>query len=147
QVTTSEPHGLTTGDTIRITGSIGGTFSGNISTTTRTVTVLNSTSFQIQGVNCTAAITTPANARLVSSPCRVTTQQAHGLTTGDSVTINGVSGGSFTTSMNANNVFPVTMLDTTSFTIVNACTSPSTDNTGNIVGANTLDVPATGMVK
>ncbi len=72
-VTTTEPHGLTTGNSIRITGAIGGTFSGDLATTSRTVTVIDATSFTINGINCTADATTPGSGKLVSNPCRITT--------------------------------------------------------------------------
>ena len=148
-VVTSEPHALLTGDTIRISGVTTGTYNGSTSTTflsgtSRAITVVDATTFTIDGVNCTVAPTNAvASMKMVSSRCRVATLAPHGLTTGDSVTIGSVSGGSFTPTINA--TFPVTVWDPSTFTIASSCTSPSTDNTGSIVGANTLDVTATGM--
>lgn len=148
-VVTSEPHGLLAGDTVRISGVTTGTYNGSTSTTflsgtSRAVTVVDAVTFTIDGVNCTVAPTdAAASMKMVSSRCRVATLAPHGLTTGDSVTIGSVSGGSFTPTINA--TFPVTVVDASTFTIASNCTSPSTDNTGSIVGANTLDVTATGM--
>lgn len=143
-VTTSEPHGLATGNTIRISGFTGGTFSSSISTTSRAITVTSPTSFTIDGINCTAAPTVSGTTVMVSSPCRVTTTDVHGLTTGDSVTISGVSGGTFSPSI-SNATFAVTVVDATSFTIPVNCTAASTANSGSIVGGKTFDVTATGM--
>ena len=149
-VTTTEPHGLTTGNTIRITGVPTGTYNGSTSTTflsgtSRTVTVVNATSFTIDGVNCTVAPTSATSGKLVSNPCRITSVDPHGLSNGDFVTVTGVSGGSFSPSPN-NNTYQVTVVDPTSFTIPVSCTSASTDTTGSIVGGSTMDVNATGMV-
>ncbi|MBX7211321.1 MAG: DUF1800 family protein [Verrucomicrobiaceae bacterium] len=150
QVTTSEPHGLATGSTVRVSGFTGGTFlsgatSVSISTTSRAITVTSPTTFTIDGINCTVAPTVSGTSLLVSSPCRITTTDVHGLTTGDSITISGVSGGTFSPTI-SNATFSVTVIDSTSFTIPVACTAAATANTGSIVGGKTFDVSATGMV-
>lgn len=141
-ITSASPHGLVTGNTVTISSVTGGTFSPAINGTF-TATVINATQFSVPS-NCTVVPTSLATAKFVSNPCKVTTAQAHGLTTGDSVTITGVSGGTFSPTING--TFPVTVVDSTSFTIASNCTAASTVNTGTIVGANTLDVNATGMV-
>ena len=148
-VTTSEPHGLVTGNSVVISGVTGATFSPVI-TSVRTVTVPagSTNTFTIDGVTCTGTAVVSA-AKMVSNPCRVVTGTtsaplAYGLTTGDSVTISSVSGGTFSPTINGT-PFSVTVVDGTSFTIPTSCTAASTDNTGSIVGANTLTVSATGM--
>ncbi len=78
------------------------------------------------------------------SPCVVTTADVHGLTTGDIVTITGVTGGSFSPTI-SNASFAVTVVDGTSFSIPVTCSTVPTANTGSIVGGKTLDVTATGM--
>ena len=147
-VTTAQPHGMTTGDTVTINGVNGGTFSPSINNSgnnTHTVTVTGTNTFTVP-VNCTVAPTSYTPWRHVSNPCRITTVEPHGLSTGSTITISGVSGGSFNPSI-SNATFAVTVVDSTSFTIPVNCTSPSTNNTGSIVGGNTLDVSATGMVR
>ena len=79
---------------------------------------------------------------MVSNPCRITTVAPHGLSTGNQITISGVSGGAFSPTISGTQ-FTVTYIDPTSFTLSSPscnCTSPATANTGTIVGANTLDV-------
>jgi hypothetical protein len=51
----------------------------------------------------------------VSNPCSITTSAAHGLTTGDGITISGVSGGTFSPAINAN--FTVTVTGLNTFTV------------------------------
>jgi uncharacterized protein (DUF1800 family) len=58
----------------------------------------------------------------VSNPCSVTTPTPHGLTSGDTITISGVTGGTFRNSGNTANVsinqaFTVTVTSATSFTL------------------------------
>ncbi len=142
-INTVQPHGLSNGATVIISGVTGGTFTAPI-TTARVIANVTATSFTLTGVNCTAEPTGFASARMVSNPCRVTTKLPHGLSTNDSVTISGVSAGTFNPTING--TFPVTFVDSTSFTIPSNCTVSSTINTGSIVGANTLEVTATGMV-
>ncbi len=143
KIVTAEPHGLTTGNAIRVSGFTGGAFSGSISTTSRAITVIDSTTFTVDGIECTEAPTVSATTVMVSNPCRITTVQAHGLITGDSVTISS-SGGTFNPAINGATL-PVTVVDATSFTVPSDCTAAATANTGSLVGANTLDVTATGM--
>ena len=114
-----------------------GTFSSNITTTSRTVTVVDPNTFDIDGITCTTAPTVTASTIMVSNPCRITMVQDHGLTTGNSVTVSGVSGGTFSPTI-SNATFAVTLVDSTSFTIPVNCTAAATANTGSIVGGHTL---------
>ncbi len=146
-VTTTAPHNLAIGSTtngVTINGVNGGAFVGAINSTNLSVVGIDDTTFQVTGVSCSSPPTSYTTWREVSNPCRVTTQVAHGLATGDSVTISSVSGGSFTPTING--TFPVTVVDSTSFTVASSCAAASTPNTGNIQGGNTIDVNATGMV-
>lgn len=146
-VTTVAPHGFAIGSTttgVTINGVNGGSFSSSINSTSLSVVGVTSTTFTVTGVNCTLAPTSFTTQREVSNPCRVTTVGPHGLATGDSITIASVSGGSFTPTING--TFSVTVLDSTSFTVPVSCAVQSTNNTGNIVGSNQLDVSCTGMV-
>ncbi len=150
RVHTVQPHGLSTGNAVIITGVTGGTFivsTGGTTaapiTTQRIVTVVDSLTFDLQGVSCTVAPTSVASAKMISNPCKITTVQAHGLTSGDSVTISGTTG-TFTPAISGS-TFTVTVVDATSFTVASNCTVASAVNTGNLVGANTLDVTATGI--
>lgn len=145
-VTTVAPHGLAAGTVtgVTINGVNGGAFVGSINATNLTVVNTGANTFTVTGVSCTSPPTSYTTWRETSNPCIVTTQVPHGLINGDSVTIGGVSGGSFTPTING--TFPVTIVTPSSFMIASSCASPSTPNTGNIVGGNTLDVTATGMV-
>ena len=146
-VTTAAAHGLAIGSTttgVTINGVTGGTFVGSINSSTLSVVGTDATHFTVTGVTCSSPPTSYTTWRECSNPCLVITQVPHGLTTGDSVTIASVSGGSFTPTING--TFTVTVFTPSSFTIASSCASPSTPNTGNIVGGNTMDVPATGMV-
>ena len=146
-VTTTGPHGLAIGSTttgVTINGVIGGTFGATINATNLSVVGVTSTTFTVTGVSCTAAPTGYTTWRQCSNPCLVTTVTPHGLATNDSVTISGVSGGTFTPTING--TFTVTVVDPSSFTIASSCAVTATANTGNIVGANTMEVTATGMV-
>lgn len=146
-VTTATPHGVPLGNlfTVTINGVNGGSFSSSINTTfTNTAISTGANTFTVPR-NCTVTPTSFTTPRFVSNPCKITTVAPHGLTTGAAVTISGVSGGTFSPSI-SNATFTVTVVDATSFTIPVSCTAPSTVNTGSIVGGNTLDVPATGMV-
>lgn len=149
--TTSATHGLTTGQQVTINGINGGSFSPTLSSTTLyTVTVVDDTHFTLTSgatpVNCLAPPTSITVWRHVSNPCRVRTAAPHGLSDGATITISGTSGGSFSPSIS--NTFSVTLVPGTddAFTVPVNCTSPSTNNTGSIVGSNTLDVNATGMI-
>jgi len=153
-VTTVAPHGLAAGATtgVQLNGVIGGTFSGgatSLNGTNFTVTNTGTNTFTVASstgtaVNCTVAPTGFTTWRQCSNPCRVTTTTPHGLNNGDTVTIINVSGGSFTPTING--TYAVSSVTASAFTLAAvSCISYSTVNTGNIVGAYTLDVPATGM--
>lgn len=154
-VTTLNPHGLPTGTTagVTINGIVGGTFSGgatSLNGTAFTVTNTGANTFTVASstnvpVTCSVAPTSYTTWRQSSNPCRVTTVTPHGLSNGDSVTISGVSGGSFTPTLNG--TYTVSEVATLAFTLAGvSANAPSTLNTGNIVGANTMEVTATGMV-
>jgi len=159
-VTTVAPHGLPAGVTtgVTINGVTGGVFSGgatSINGTNFRVTNTGPNTFTVQSstsvnVTCSAAPTAYTTWRMCSNPVRVTTQTPHGLANGDTVTVSGVSGGSFSPSGSINGTYAVSEIDPsdpTGFTVATvSCISPSTPNTGNIVGSSTLEVTATGMV-
>jgi uncharacterized protein (DUF1800 family) len=67
-VTTTTPHGYTTGDSVVISGVTGGTFSPSSAfgstTTARTITVTSPTTFTVTGVTCTVAATGFTNAHV-----------------------------------------------------------------------------------
>ena len=141
---TSAAHGFSDGDAVTISGVTNGTFSTPINAAF-VVTVISPTSFSVAS-NCTGLPTSVAGALATPNFTNVTTVQAHGLQTGNSVTISGsVSGGSFTPSILG--TFTVNVIDATNFTVpVKTATLPTSVASAQIVGANTLDVNATGMV-
>ena len=145
-ITTTAAHGLTTGNSVTINGVVGGTF-GTAINGTFTVTAAGgptSTTFTVAS-NCTVAPTSYSTWREVSSPCRITTLQPHGLTTGNTVSIAGISGGTFSPSINS--TYTVTTVDATSFTVASNCTVPATSFTSaQIVGTSTLDVVDPGII-
>ena len=150
RVHTVQPHGLSSGNAVIITGLTGGTFivsTGGTTaaplTTQRLITVVDALTFDVQGVSCTVAPTSVASAKMISNPCKITTVQNHGLTTGDSVTISGTTG-TFSPAISGG-TFSATVIDPVSFTVPSNCTVASAVNTGSLVGATTLDVTATGM--
>ena len=150
-VTTAAPHGLAIGVTttgVTINGVNGGAFTPTINSTTLSVVGIDATTFSVTGVTCSSLPTSYTIWRQSSNPVRVTTVSNHGLVNGDSVTIVSVAGGSFSPTING--TYPVSGIDGStlnSFTLVDVSSiAPSTVNTGNIVGGNTLDVNATGMV-
>ncbi len=65
-VTTTTPHGYTTGDSVVISGVTGGTFNTtlNSTTTARIITVTSPTTFTVTGVTCTVAATGFTNAHV-----------------------------------------------------------------------------------
>jgi len=71
------------------------------------------------------AKSTPASISAISTgtPCTITTSIAHGLTTGASVTITGVSGGTFSPAINA--TYTVNVIDANNFTVPVNCSSTS----------------------
>lgn len=143
-VTTGAAHNLNTGDPVTISGVTGGTFSPAINGTFQ-VTVGDATHFTVAS-NCTALPTSLASAQETPQLATVVTQVNHGLTTGNAVTISGVTGGSFTPTL-TNNAFTVTVVNATTFTIpCRVNTAPTSVASAQIVGGNTLDVNATGMV-
>ncbi len=74
----------------------------------------------------------------VGNPCVVTTNRATSLTTGDSVTIGGVSGGAFSPAING--TFVVTVVDATHFTVPSNCTVvPSAVTSATLIPASTAN--------
>jgi uncharacterized protein (DUF1800 family) len=153
-VTTVDPHGLPAGATtgVTINGIVGGTFSGgatSLNGTAFTVTNTGANTFTVASsslanVTCSAAPTSFTTWRQSSNPVRVTTVTPHGLVNGDSVTISSVAGGNFSPTING--TFDVSEVSTSAFTLAAVSSiAPSTVNTGSIVGANTMEVTATGM--
>ena len=66
-VTTVTAHGYNTGDSVVISGATGGTYSTgtfNSNTTARIITVTGANTFTVNGVNCTVAPTSVANAHV-----------------------------------------------------------------------------------
>ena len=61
----------------------------------------------------------------ISNPCVINTTTAHNLTTGETVTISGISGGTFSPALN-NGTFTVTVVDSDTFTVPVNCTAAST---------------------
>src|SRR5262249_55207042 len=126
-VNTASPHGLTTGDTVTISGVTGGSFGSPINAAFQ-ATVTSPTSFTVPvvfnsgagsagtvtGATVTSAGSPTVNISGISTgnpSCTVTTSSAHGLRTGDTVLISGVSGGTFTGGSNAINAeFVATVL-------------------------------------
>jgi hypothetical protein len=136
-VDTAVAHNLTTGDIVTITGVTGGTTSFN---GTFTVTVVDSDTFTYSQTGADESGTTGANSYVISVESSVITSIArstnvvtvdtatpHGYTTGDTVTISNVSGG--TTSFNG--VFEITVVDADTFTFsqVGADESGTVDST------------------
>jgi uncharacterized protein (DUF1800 family) len=114
-------------------------FRGNYVPAGQTLTPYNNPTSTAYSIISTLGIAGVA----VGNPATVTTQSDHGLTTGDSVTISGVTGG--TTSPTINGTYPVTVTGPATFTVPVNCTTATNANTGTIVGANTLTVAATGI--
>lgn len=152
-ITTSTPHGLSTGDTVTISGT---TTTPSINGS-HTVTVTGATTFTIpvtvtSVTTGTGTWTTNAAAILSNSvaPATViTTTSAHGLTTGASITIKGNVG----SVPSINGTHTVTVLSATTFSIPVSTTvggvggvwvvnSGSPDTT---VAISQLDIPSTAV--
>lgn len=149
-ITTELPHGLVTGNGATISGVLGGTFLHATNGVPRDinspqiVTVISANSYSVN-LNCTAAPTSTANGLMVSNPCKVTTTTPHGMNTGDTVTISGVTGGNYNPTINGN--YPIQKVDDNSFTIPVICQAQATSFANAvIVGGTMMEVPATGMV-
>lgn len=126
---------IAVGDTIELdptTGAINPL--GNIP---YTVTATAGNTFTVSVANTLPSITlsTPLIASIATgNPCQITTKTAHGLTTGDTVTISNVNGGTFSTPINGS--FTVTVVNSTSFTVASNCTAVPTANTGSVMATN-----------
>lgn len=141
-VDTTVAHNLTTGDKVTISGVTGGTTSFN---GTFTVTVTDTDTFTYSQTGTTESGTVGANSYatpnegiVISTIARsgntvtVDTATPHGYSTGNVITISGVSGG--TTSFNGS--FTITVTDTDTFTY-----SQTGSNESGSVDANSLAEP------
>jgi hypothetical protein len=141
-ITTAAPHGLSTGATITI-ASVGGNTSANGS---RTITVIDSTSFALNGITANAAYT--SGGTWSGALAVISTSAPHNFANGAKVNIAGVVG---TTAVNGNNKI-VTVVDATHFSIgVNAnapYTSGGTATSAQIVITTTAPhgLPASGAL-
>ena len=138
-------HGLTSGTSVTIAGISGGTFIPSINGTF-TITVTGPNTFTVPvtctnsaSANLTSATATPngGNAAPITALTGSTTltTNGHGMAVGQSVTISGVTGGTFTPSVNGtftiisttNNTFtvPVTRQSGTGVSFTNATVSPA----------------------
>ncbi len=143
KVTTSAAHNLTTGDAVTISGFTNGTFSPTINGTFQ-VTVVDATSFTVAS-NCTVAPTNYASALETPYFTEITTVENHGLSVGNVVTISGVTGTGFTPTINGTFTVVAVGSATTFRVPVKQTTAPTSVASAQIVGANTMDVNATGM--
>ena len=89
-------------------------------------------------LNSTAGIASIAT----GNPCTVATSAPHGLSGGESVAISGVSGGTFSPSINS--TYTVTFVDATHFTVLSSCTVVPTAATGTLTGSYGA-IPADGI--
>lgn len=142
-VTTASPHGLVPGNSVTIAGVTGGTFTTSINGV-QPVTIVNSTSFTVP-VECTSnvGITAPGTASYAissvatGSPCVITTPAPHGLANGNWAVISGVTGGTFSTTINT--LHSITLIDATHFSVPVNCTSNASVTGGSI--ARSLPAP------
>ncbi len=114
-ISTTAPHGLTTGDTVTIY-NVGGNTAAN---GTRTITNVDTTHFSIAVAgnnNYTSggrvAVDMAINAATNATPIKITTVGNHRLTTGDRVTVYNVAGNTA-----ANGAWNVTVTSATQFTL------------------------------
>lgn len=132
QVTTTYPHGLSTGDTVVITGIVGAIGYNN---KLFTITVVNTTQFTV-GANAAAfgayvsggmwisnrvnTVTGTISAANNANPGQITTTYPHNLATGDKVLITGVNG-AIGYNNTTSTLYTITVTGITTFTVgVNA---------------------------
>lgn len=99
-----------------------------------TVTAASGNTFTVSvaGTLPTITLSTPLIAGIaIGNPCQITTKTAHGLTTGSTVIISNVNGGTFSTPING--TFTVTVVNSTNFTVASNCTAVPTANTGSVL--------------
>lgn len=138
-ITVSNPHKFITGDTVLISG-VGGNTNAN---GTRTITVINTTSFSLNGINGNATYTSGGTVNGVyagfgyvsvdtfaisnasnATPIVITSVPAHRLVSGQIVTISGVGGNT-----NANGTFSVVVSSTTQFSLYSTSSNLTTGRT------------------
>ena len=138
QVTTASSHGLTTGDVVEITGVNGTTGANGI----HTITVINSTTFSLDGTSDFNPYTGGGSWRQLGkianvtpgTPIQITTSAAHNLASGDQVQISGVGG-----TTGANGIHTITVVDSYNFTLNGSSDSSAYTGGGiweKLVGAN-----------
>lgn len=119
--TTSQPHGLSTGDTVTITGFSQDTFSTNPNRTATVAGVLSPTQFRVS-IGSTTTGSASGTGRFVDR-VYYTTSAAHGSSVGDLATVTGIS--TFTASLQPIVIVPsattfVLALSTTGTTVTGA---------------------------
>ncbi|MDB6120108.1 MAG: hypothetical protein JWO08_3889, partial [Verrucomicrobiaceae bacterium] len=115
-ITTVQPHGLSGSASVWIFGACG-TFATTINGTPLVATVTGANTFTVP-VNTTRVFQITNIA--LGNPCVITTAAAHGFTGNQTVTINGIVGGTFSTAINGN--FTATMLTANTFKVSSNCT-------------------------
>ena len=115
--------------------------SGGLSSLSALPYVIQSVSANTFTVNVGALSFSPAttiSSISATSPCQISTVQAHGLSTGAKVRITGVTGGTFSSPINA--VQTVTVIDSRTFSIASNCTAAPTAGTGLLSAAGNITV-------
>ncbi len=153
-ITTAAPHGLTSGDSVWITGhSVSG-----LNNTLQTVTVTGSKSFTIPlsstggtGGSIVRAMTSSISSSSAANPTVITTPAPHGLVTGDTVFIDSHSGGTTVaiSSISATNPATVTTASTAGLTQGQQVTISGTGSidgtwTATVTSATTFTIPVAG---
>lgn len=144
RITTSPAHGLITGQVVVISGAVG---AGAASTNgIWTITVINSTAFDLQGsvwVSNTIGDATVivvsgglVASNVVGTKIRITTPTAHGLITGQSIVISGASGAG---GASTNGIWIVNVISTTAFDLQNSVW------VSNIIGAAEININVGGV--
>jgi hypothetical protein len=113
QYTSSQPHGLSNGQTITITGFGAGTLSVTPNQTAATITVTGATTFTIASVGVTGSATGTGS---ITNRVYYTTSVAHGLQPGDVTTIASV------TTFSATGATVASVPSTTTFVLTSATT-------------------------
>ena len=134
RIVTTTPNDFSSGFTVSLD------FSGNYTPAGQSLIPFNVPTSTAYG-STTLAIASIST----GSPCTVTTVSDHQLTTGDTISIAGVSGGTFTPTINGTYVINATGPNT--FTVpVNCTVLPTSVASATINGVGVLTVSATGMV-
>jgi Flp pilus assembly protein TadG len=120
RITTSSNHGLSTGDTVWITGVNGMTQLNNKS---YVITVTSTTQFTLNGVNSSSYSTyssggTVTKCQAPACAVVVTTSTSHDFATNDNVRITGVNGMTQINTIGTLTVWPITVVSTSRFVLV-----------------------------